>query len=467
MSRPAQPLELGRAVGDERACVLRGGWVVGPDWEGRADVVVAGERIVDAAGRTPVEPGQAVDVGGLLVLPGAVDPHVHFDEPGRSDWEGWSTGSAAAAAGGVTTVVDMPIDCAPPTLEPAAVRAKVAAARASSLVDFALWGGLVPDNASPARLDRLLRSGVVGLKAFFCDSGWAEFPPVDDRALVVGLEATKRSGLVLAAHCEEGSLLAEGPATSGRRPTEAEVAAVARLGHSAQAVGARAHVVHCSSADAAEEARRWTALTVETCPHYLLLDEEEASAIGPLACCAPPVRDLANRDRLWHLLGAGGIDVLASDHSPAPPGLKAAPVPFAGIDGVQTGLSALLDAGRVEPSLIARLRAAAAGLLGLAGKGAIAPGYDADLVLVDPEATWTVTRESQRSRHRASPLTGRRLRGRVVATIRRGVVIALDGEVGDGGGRWLTPAQPGRPPARRPGAPSTGASQLGGAPSRP
>jgi len=436
-------LELGRALCAGRSVVLRGGWVVGPDWEGPADVVVDGEGVVAVAPEGRAETGQAIDVGGLLVLPGGVDPHVHFDEPGRNEWEGWSTGSAAAAAGGVTTVVDMPIDSDPPTLTPEAVLAKVAAARASSVVDFALWGGLVPANARPGHLDLLLQAGVVGLKAFFCDSGWSDFPPVDDRALAVGLEATKRFGLILAAHCEEGSLLTEGPATSANRPSKAEVAAVARLGRATVAVGGRAHVVHCSSADAAEEARRWSGLTVETCPHYLLLDEEEVSQLGPLALSAPPVRDRANQDRLWHLLETGGIDVLASDHSPAPPELKAAPVPFAGIDGVQTGLSALLNAGRVPPSLIARLRARAASLLRLAGKGAIAPGYDADLVLVDPEATWMVTHDSQRSRHRASPLVGRRLRGRVVATIRRGVVIALDGEVASGGGQWLTPARPG------------------------
>jgi allantoinase len=197
------------------------------------------------------EPGEGgagrrrIDASGLTIFPGAIDAHVHFDAPGREAWEGWETGSLAAAAGGVPTVIDMPIDSHPPTIDPGSVRAKCELATASSVVDFALWGGLVPGNADS--LDALLRTGVVGLKAFMCDSGWPEFPPCDVEVLSRGMKVAARADRPVAVHCEDPSLFGPG---GDDRPVRSEVAAVATAGAAAAAAGARLHVVHCSSAEA-------------------------------------------------------------------------------------------------------------------------------------------------------------------------------------------------------------------------
>ncbi len=438
----------GSAVGrhpDDPDLVVVGGTVVGQTAPGPADIVVRAGRVVallppGTAGRH----GTVVDAAGLVVLPGGVDAHVHFDEPGRATFEGWATGSAAAAAGGVTTVVDMPIDSDPPTLDPAAVADKVAAASAASLVDFALWGGLVPGNVGA--LDLLLRAGVVGLKAFLCDSGWDRFPPVGGEALAAGLAAAARHGRVVAVHCEDPALLRPGPPTPANRPVAAEVAAVRSACAAAAAAGARLHVVHCSAPEAVAEARRWPGVSVETCPHYLHLTDADADRLGPVAWCAPPLRDAARRDRLWAQLRRGDIDTVASDHSPCPPSLKQGPRPFAGIAGVQTTLSLLLagppDGGPpLDLARVAAVRGAAARLLGLRHKGILAAGADADLVLVDPDASWVVGPSTLRQRHPASPFAGRRLTGEVVATYLRGRCIydRATGPTGLPAGRLVRP----------------------------
>jgi allantoinase len=422
--------------------VVRGGFVVDASSGGRggyADIVVEGGTISALTG-----PGQGgasrrfIDATGLTVLPGAIDAHVHFDEPGRADWEGWATGSLSAAAGGVTTVIDMPIDSDPPTVDPESVRAKVAAARAASLVDFALWGGLVPGNVDA--LGPLLASGVVGLKAFLCDSGWAEFPASGTEVLDQGMQAAARAGRPVAVHCEEPTLFGPGP---GDRPVSSEVAAVARAGSAAAAHGARLHVVHCSSAEAVAEAGRWPNTTVETCPHYLMLTDEDVRRIGPDAVCSPPLRDRPAVERLWLALASGRIDTIASDHSPCPPEGKAGPTPFAGVSGVQTTLSLLLGSQKLSLAECNRLRTAAARLFGLPGKGTLAAGYDADLVLVDLNARWTVSAHTLHSRHGQSPFLGQSLPGVVRATLVRGrVVYEHDRPAADPAGRFLRPGLP-------------------------
>jgi allantoinase len=417
--------------------VIRGGLV---DDEA-CDVVVSRGTIVDVA-----EPGaggvarRTIDATGLAVLPGAIDAHVHFDAPGRDEWEGWATGSLAAVAGGVTTVVDMPIDSDPPTTDADAVLAKRAVAEKSSLVDFALWGGLVPQNVHA--LGGLLDAGVVGLKAFLCDSGWPEFPACDLDSLARGMAAAARAGVPVAVHCEEPSLFG---ADGSQRPVASEVAAVAGAGAVAVAHGARLHVVHCSSPDAVLEAKRWARTTVETCPHYLTLNEEDVRRIGPEAICCPPVRGDRDRRRMVALVADGTVDSVASDHSPCPPACKEGPSPFAGVSGVETTLSILLSVGALSLRDIVRLRGAAATLCRLDRKGAIAPGYDADLTLVDLEATWTVEPEALHSRHRRSPFLGRVLPGVVVTTIVAGVVVyEAGGQAADPSGRFLTPRLAGR-----------------------
>jgi allantoinase len=416
--------------------VIRGGTVVGLHGARKADVVIDAGSI--SAVTAPGEGGAArrqIDASGLTVFPGAIDAHVHFDSPGRDSWEGWASGSLAAAAGGVTTVIDMPIDSDPPTVDPDAVRAKRAAAAASSLVDFGLWGGLVPHNAES--LGPLLQSGIVGLKAFMCDSGWPSFPPCGTDALSRGMTAAARAGLPVAVHCEDPSLF--GPDECDR-PESSEVTAVATAAAIAASLGARLHVVHCSSAAAVAEATRWPRVTVETCPHYLTLTDADARRIGADALCAPPLRDEANMVGLWRALHGGFIDTIASDHSPCPPSGKSGPTPFAGISGVQTALSVLLTFGSLLPWEVSRLRTAAAFLLRLPRKGAVKPGFDADLALVDPDARWTVSATTLHDRHRRSPYLGTSLRGVVTTTIVRGVVTyEAGGQAADAGGQFVTP----------------------------
>lgn len=400
-----------------------------------ADVAVDRGVIVAV---TPAGDGGAahrvIDSHGLTVMPGGVDAHVHFDSPGRDEWEGWTTGSLAAAAGGVTTVIDMPIDSDPPTLDAAAVADKSAIAAAESLVDFGLWGGLVPSNV--ASLGALIESGVVGLKAFMCDSGWESFPASGADVLARGMQAVSALDLPLAIHCEDASLF--GPA--GHHPVSSEVKAVATAGSLAARNGARVHVVHCSSADAVLEAKIWPRLTVETCPHYLALTAEDADQVGPEASCSPPIRGDDQRQRLLQCVGDGLVDTIASDHSPCPPELKEGMAPFAGVSGVETALSVLLSLEPLTLPQITRLRTAAATILRLRQKGSLAPGQDADIALVDTEAAWTVSTETLHTRHRRSPFSGRQLRGVVVSTLVRGTVVFDAGApASEPGGRLVSP----------------------------
>jgi allantoinase len=389
--------------------VVRGARVVLDDRIENLEVVVEGERIV-ALERPGAAPAgwRAVDADGLVLMPGVVDAHVHFDDPGREWWEGFDTGSAAAAAGGVTTVVDMPIDSDPPTITVAAMRAKADAARARSRVDVALWAGLVPQSVGD--LDAMAAAGAVGFKAFTCPTGWDEFPPVDAASLRAGCAIAAAHSVPVAVHCELAEL--------GRGP-DSEIAAVRFAAGIAAATGARMHLVHASAAGAVDEARRWPGVTVETCPHYLALNADDVDAIGARARCSPPIRDEKNREDLRVRLTSGAVDWVASDHSPCPPEARAGEQPWFGIAGVQLTLPVLLDLG-LDLVTVARLTTEAARSLRLEHKGGIAPGGDADLVLVDPGAAWEVTERRLLDRHRASPLVGRTLRGEVLRTWVRG-----------------------------------------------
>jgi allantoinase len=410
--------------------VVRGGRVVRRNRVERLDVAVDHGRVaaLEPPGATP-RGRLDVDADGLLVMPGAVDAHVHFDDPGREWWEGFDCGSAAAAAGGVTTVVDMPIDSDPPTITVAAMRAKAAAARARSRVDVAIWAGLVP--GSVARLAAMAEAGAAGFKAFACPSGWDDFPAVDDASLAAGCSIAAAYDLPVAVHCERPEL---GPGP------ESEVAAVRWAAAIARDHGARLHVVHASAVEAVDEARRWSGVTIETCPHYLTLNDHDVARIGSTARCNPPIRDEANRTALWSRVRDGAIDWVASDHSPCPPSWRTGSRPWAGISGVQLTVAVLFDAG-LDPVDIARLTTAAARALRLPRKGAIEPGADADIVLVDPDATWVVAPERLHDRHAASPLAGRTLKGEIVRTWVRGRTVyeRATGVVDAGGGDVLAP----------------------------
>jgi len=387
------------------------------------DVAIDDGRIAAVGPELAVSARETVDAGGLRVLPGAVDAHVHFNDPGRADWEGWATGTAAAAAGGTTCVIDMPLNAHPPTVDAAAFRLKVAAAEAAALTDFALWGGLVPGNVS--RLAELAELGVVGFKAFMAPSGIEDFEAVDDETLAAGMTEAARLALPVAVHAEDPALLgAPGRGWheyAASRPVAAELAAIARAIALADETGCSLHVVHVSSARGIRlvtEARaRGVDVTCETCPHYLVLDEGDLERLGAVAKCAPPLRSRAEVDDLRAEVERGAVDLLASDHSPAPPAMKEGG-PFAawgGISGCQSLVELTLTEG-FDHALVSERPAAR---FRLRGKGRLEPGADGDVVLVDP-GEWELGAADLRYRHRHSPYVGRRLRVRVVRAWLRG-----------------------------------------------
>jgi allantoinase len=440
--------------------LLRGARVVGPDGLVDGDVGI-GDGVVAAVGPDLAGGGaEEVDARRLLALPGAVDAHVHLNDPGRADWEGFGTGTAALAAGGTTCAIDMPLNAIPPTLDGASFDAKVAAARGTARIDVALWGGLVPGDLD--RLDELAARGVVGFKAFMSASGVEEFEASDDLTLLEGMARAARLGLPVAVHAESDVLtsglarraLAEGRTGVGdylaSRPVVAELEAIGRAIAFAAETGCALHVVHVSSgrgvALVAEARTRGVDVTCETCPHYLVLDADDAERLGAAAKCAPPLRPAAEREALWARVLAGDVDLVATDHSPSPAALKDTGedhfAAWGGIPGAQTLLVLLHDAGVVARGLpverLAALTASApAARFRLSGaKGSLAVGADADVVLLDPAAEWTLERDALLDRHRLSPFTGRRLRGRVVRTVLRGQTVALEGRsVGEAVGR--------------------------------
>jgi allantoinase len=445
---------------------IRGALVIS-DGAYERDILIRGGVVSALVESGASDADEEIDASGLLALPGVVDAHVHFNDPGRAEWEGWASGSRAAAAGGTTTVADMPLNSLPPVLDGAAFDRKRAAGEARSLIDFALWGGLV--DADVTKLRDLKERGAVGVKAFLCDSGVPEFPALRDEDLEPALRAAAAEGLLIALHCEDDALAREGSElvrASGRgdaaawalsRPPLVEVRAVARACAAARDARARIHVVHLSAVEALGAigaARRMeTDVSVETCPHFLVFDEEDVSRAGAALKCAPPIRDARNRDMLWDALSDGRIDFVASDHSPCPSELKQGDDVFAawgGIAGAQTLLAAtfsearwraddVLDVKRIAGFVVWRLCARPAQRLGLwPRKGRIAPGSDADIVLFDPDAEWRHERAYSRA---VDPYLGRRFRGRVVRSLVRGRSVFHDGEIDaeGSGGRFLAP----------------------------
>jgi allantoinase len=387
-----------------------------------------------------------IDARGLLVLPGVIDAHVHFNEPGRTEWEGWATGTRALAAGGATACVEMPLNAHPPTVDGAAFDAKVAAATASAIVDFALWGGLVPGDLSC--LDELAERGVAGFKAFMCDSGIADFPAVDEGTLGAGMERAAALDLPVLVHAEDPAALAPPAGTSWRafvasRPPEAEHRAIETALALAEQTGCALHVVHVSTARGvqlvAQARERGVDATCETCPHYLTLTEDDLETLGARAKCAPPLRTAVEREALWQVMP--DIDLITSDHSPCPPEMKQGDFTSAwgGIAGCQSLLALLLDSGRLDPQEVAMLTSANPARRFRLPKGFRA-GADADLVLVDPAVRGA---PELHDRHRLSPFAGRPLRGRVVRTILRGTTVFQDGRIvaREPLGRLLTPTK--------------------------
>ena len=446
--------------------IVRGGTVVTPTGIGLADVAIEAGTIVEIGPDLDGTGQEEIDARGLHVLPGAIDVHVHFNEPGRTDWEGWATGSAAAAVGGTTTVIEMPLNAHPPTLDGPSFDAKRAAAESSSIVDFALWGGLTPDNLD--RLEELAERGVIALKAFMSSSGVDDFRAADDATLFEGMQHAARLRLPVAVHAENDRItasLAARAVAEGRtgvrdylasRPVIAEIEAISRALLLAEEPGCALHVVHVSTgrglALIAEARRRGVDVTAETCPHYLLLDEEDAEKLGALAKCAPPLRSRGEVEALWSALTNGDVQIVASDHSPAPPEMKRGEDFFriwGGVSGCQSLLTALISAGARQRglplSLLASVLAdAPARRFWLAHKGRVVPGYDADLALIDLDDRHTLTNEDLRYQHQHSAFSGRPYTGRVRRTVRRGQTVAIDGTVlAASGGRFLRLQHPG------------------------
>mgnify|MGYP003575200289 FL=1 len=422
---------------------------------GRQSVDLAIEHgLISAIGSHLQASGEIIDATGLVVLPGVIDPHVHFNEPGRERWEGWEAGTRGAARGGVTTVLEMPLNAHPPTTTAAAFDAKLAVASRKALVDFGLWGGLVPENLG--ELESLHTRGVVGFKAFMSHSGIDDFQRVSDAVLAIGLKIAARlgRGALVGVHAESQELLDHHAAAQGpdrlswchARPPAAEVEAIERLLGCMRGAGtgSRAHVVHVSCVEGLEvvdHARtKGVAITAETCPHYLAFDETDFDRIGPALKCAPPIRDAETRAGVWQALLEGRVDFIGSDHSPCPAldkqkGDGDIRQAWGGIAGIQATLPVLISDGVHARGLsferLAHLTATApAQTFGLyPRKGAIAVGADADLALVDPAREWTLMPSELETRSGISPYLGRRFKGRVVRTMVRGSTVFADDQV--------------------------------------
>lgn len=442
--------------------VVSSGRVVTPDGERPGAVVVARGRItaIVPPGEAP-SAGETVDVGGAALLPGVVDSHVHVNEPGRTEWEGFATATRAAAAGGVTTIVDMPLNSVPPTTTVGALEAKAGAAAGQAVVDYACWGGAVPENLED--LEPLSRAGVLGFKCFLVPSGVDEFSHVSEGELVVTMRRLAELDQVLLAHAELPGPIAEAEAGGAgadprryatwlaARPRAAELEAIDLLLLLSLETGCRVHIVHLSCAaalDRIDNARRAGArVTVETCPHYLTFAAEDIPDGRTAFKCAPPVRERENRERLWQGLARGGIDLVASDHSPALPALKHLDTgdflaAWGGIASLELSLAATWTGARARghglPALARWLAQGPAHLAGLNRKGRIAPGYDADLVVFDPNDEWTVDPGRLHQRHPVTPYAGLALRGKVLRTFLRGTCVYEEGRFpAPPGGTWL------------------------------
>jgi allantoinase len=427
---------------------LRSTRVALPDGVRPASLVIANGVIaaIDARVELPDEL-HSLDVGDHVVMPGLVDTHVHVNEPGRTEWEGFATATRAAAAGGVTTIVDMPLNSIPATTSVQGLQAKRQAADGQCFVDVAFWGGVVPGNVD--ELEPLAQAGVRGFKCFMSPSGVDEFPHVGEADLRAALPVIARLGLPLLVHAELPAFLTDPLAGQGfvdprrydtwlrSRPPAAEREAIALLMTLAREYAARIHIVHVATTEAmpvlAAARAAGANVTAETCPHYLTFAAEEIADGATAFKCAPPIRERRERDGLWDALAAGGLDFIASDHSPAPPELKRLDTgdfvaAWGGIASLQLGLPAVwtgMCARRLAiPQLVEWLSARPARLAGLdASKGRIAVGCDADLVVWDPEATTTVDAAKLFHRHPVTPYDGATLRGRVVTTIARGEIV--------------------------------------------
>lgn len=419
------------------------GTAVGP-----AAVVVTDGRIVaiESPERAPRAGRRYELADDEVLIPGLVDTHVHVNEPGRTEWEGFPSATRAAAAGGVTTVLDMPLNCIPATVSPAALAVKRDVARGQCFVDVGYWGGAVPE--SLGHLRELHDAGVFGLKCFLLDSGVPEFPPLDPAQLLRAMTEIAAFDGLLIVHAEDPGTIADHAVAHAphyvdflaSRPPEAENRAIDTVLGAARATGCRTHIVHLSSAQALPELAVARAdgvrVSVETCPHYLTLDARDIPDGATQYKCCPPVRDADNADRLWQGLADGTIDFIVSDHSPSTPEQKFAgngdfAVAWGGIASVQLGLPLVWTEARRRghdlATVVDWMAGQTAAIIGVPDRGSITVGHQADLVVFAPDQEFVVDAAALYHRHAVSPYHGRTLSGAVRRTYLRGAEIDLTG----------------------------------------
>ncbi|NLY79129.1 MAG: allantoinase [Lysinibacillus sp.] len=428
--------------------IIRNGQIVTDESVNKGDIAVKDGKIVEVTTNQSIEGSatQEINAEGLHVFPGLIDTHVHFNEPGRTEWEGIETGSKSLAAGGVTAYFDMPLNSTPPVIDKENLVNKQKLSEEKSVVNPYYWGGLVPENI--VKLKELHENGVIGFKAFMSPSGIDDFNSADDETLFKGMTEIATFGSLLAVHAESTVIcdqlasqkIKEGK-TSARdfvesRPIISEIEAVRRVISYAEATGCKLHVVHASSRKVVQEIeeakQRGVDASVETCAHYLSLTVKDLEEKGGLAKCCPPLRDEDEVEDLWEAVKNGEIDMIASDHSPAPASMKTITDNYfegwGGISGAQSTLNVLLTEGYFKRNLplekiVTLMATNPAKRFGLENKGAIAKGFDAEITMVDLNESFTLQNEDLFYRHQHSPYVGKTFKGKVKTTIVNGKVV--------------------------------------------
>jgi allantoinase len=438
--------------------VVRGGTVVNADSAQVVDVGVKDGKVSTVGRNLSGSVDTEIDAAGLHVFPGLIDAHVHFNEPGRTEWEGLATGSRALAANGVTGFIDMPLNSTPPVSDGTTFEVKKICAERESVIDFGICGGMLPNNTK-GMIEQWQR-GALAFKAFMCFSGIEDYPWCDDAALYEGMRVAVDLGAIVSVHAENHDIVAaltaqartkgnhSASAYEASRPPVTEVEGIQRAVLLASDRGASVHILHVSSRDGVDTLRKvkvdGISVSAETCPHYLVFGLADVDALGPIAKCAPPIRGGVHREALWSAVEDGTLDIIVSDHSPSPPELKAGKKlldAWGGIPGCQFGLPALLEYGYHQRGMslnriVERYATKPAQRFGLApAKGSITVDADADITIIDINKSVTIRSEDILFRHKQSPYIGRTLRGIVVRTILRGRTVFVDGHIVEEGKR--------------------------------
>lgn len=450
-------------MGKSMDLVIRNGVVVFPDRVEKADIGVSDGKIVEISQEISQDGKEVIDAAGKHIFPAATDGHVHFDDPGRTEWETIKNGSQALAAGGGGVFFDMPLNSSPCTLDRVNFEKKLAIAKRDSVCDFGLWGGLCPTNLD--KLEELAECGVVGFKAFSCFSGIDEFPGIDDYTAYKGMEKLKKLNLPLMVHCENDGITGK---VTGLKNAQnktgvkdyfeahapiTEIESISRMITFAEETGCKLIIAHVSTAKGVElvtEARkRGVDISCETIGHYLILTDEDVERLGTLGKCSPPIRDAANQQKMWGKLFNGEITFISSDHSPSDPKLKEKEFmkAWGGISGCQSTLPAVLTHGYHDRKLmltkVAALTASNVNeVFHIKGKGKIQTGFDADFAIVDLDKEYVLDADSLFYLHKVSPYVGMKFKGQVTQTIVRGRTIFQDGKItAVSGGKLITPAR--------------------------